>query len=110
MKDTANAQERLRGKRQSEVSCSTVSTTVSACATALSDVSFQIYLCKNTILFIQSPASTIVQTACSITVTVTVTCTTAEIATIQSDLDTAAAAVVSIEVFIAAVQAELEGK
>ena len=44
-----------------------------------------------------------------VTVTVTVTCTTAETEAIQSSLDTAAAAVVTIEVFISAVQAEIQG-
>jgi len=89
--DTANSQERTRGRRQSEVSCSTVTTTVSACATALST----------------SPASTVVQTSCSISVTSVTTCTTADTTAIQSALDTAAAAVVTLDVFIASVQAEI---
>merc|ERR1711902_373420 len=77
--DTANAQERIRGKRQSDVSCSTVTTTVSACSTALTD----------------SPSSSIVQTACSITVTSVTTCTTADTEAIQAGLNSAAAAAAS---------------
>ena len=57
----------------------------------------------------QSPASTVVQTSCSISVTSVTTCTTADTTAIQSALDTAAAAVVTLDVFIASVQAEISG-